>query len=77
MTLLRIALLEALVVVELLEEVFEPEAAAEVVPVDPVLEVVAEVVAAVPAAVVVEPDDPAVEVALLPVTDAQLELEPS
>lgn len=77
MTLLRIAPLEALVVVELLEEVFEPEAAAEAVPVDPVLEVVAEVVAAVPAAVVVEPDDPAVEVALLPVTDAQLELEPS
>lgn len=69
--------LEALVVVELLEEVFEPEAAAEVDPVDPVLVVVAEVVAAVPVAAVAEPDDPAVEVALLPVTDAQLELEPS
>ncbi len=80
--------LEALVVVELLEEVFEPEAAAEVDPVDPVLVVVAEVVAAVPVAAVAEPDDlincmritssaqrvtyPAVEVALLPVTDAQL-----
>lgn len=68
--------LEALVVVELLEEVFEPEAAAEVAPVDPVLVVVAEVVAAVPVAAAAEPDDPAVEVALLPVTDAQLELEP-
>lgn len=75
--LLRMAPLEALVVVELLEAVPEPEAAAEVAAVDPVLEVVAEVVAAVPAAVVVEPDDPAAEVALLPVTDAQLELEPS
>lgn len=49
--------LEALVVVELLEEVFEPEAAAEVAPVDPVLVVVAEVVAAVPVAAAAEPDD--------------------